>query len=342
MASTAMGHVSARERNAALHATYHALSEEISQAEAEGDVKLAARLTLRRDEVGAEFFSENRPYARSLARKWAGPNRGQAEEYLATAYEKLWTAFLSWEPSKGTFATWARSHIEGGVRREVRRQEYGERSYDDFTARTQVLRTIEQLRDVLGRSPSIDEIVAATGIAEAEVSRLDAAAATLEQVTAAALAASAKVSPKQAKRFLDSRRRLAQKLGRDATPAEVSADTGLSRGMVERALVPKAARLDAPSSSESEQTLGDRIADSATEQVWVEDDREWEEYLAELLEDLSGQQVWFLLRSNGLDGAYAQTIRELSAQTDIGRESARKILESALESLPGPLPSLIE
>jgi RNA polymerase sigma factor (sigma-70 family) len=332
----------ARERNAVLHAQYRQLSAELDAATEAGDSRLVARLSREKDAIGAEFFSQNRPYARSLAAKWTGPSRGQAEEYLATAYEKLWAAFLSWDPSKGTFATWARSHIEGGVRREVRRQEFGERSYDDFTARTQVLQMIERLRLTLGRSPSIDEIVAATGINVAEVDRLDAVLATLPAPSAAKLAAAAQVSPKAAKRFLDSRKRLEGKLGRPATSEEVSADTGLSRGVVERALVPKAARLDAPTGSESEQTLGDRLADTTTEQVWVEDDREWLDYLSELFESLSGQQMWFLIRAHGLDGAHPQTVRELSAQTDIGRESARKILESALEQLPGPLPSLIE
>jgi DNA-directed RNA polymerase specialized sigma subunit len=329
-----MSSATARERNAVLHATYHRLTDEIAQATADGDTRLVTRLTYQRDRVGAEFFTENRPYAKNLAAKWSGPNRSMADEYLATAYEKLWQAFLSWDPTKGAFTTWARSHIEGGVRREVRRQEFGERSYDDFTARAQVTPVIERLRTELGRTPSIAEIVASTGVDESEVTRLDEVAATLESVTVAQLAAAAAVSPKQAKRFLDSRKRLSQKLGRQATAAEVSADTGLTRGVVERALVPVAARLDAPVRSEGTgSTLGERLADTLGEQVLLEDDRAWLGYVSGLFDGLSGQQVWFLLRSHGLDGSYPQTIRELSAQTDIGRESARKILEAALESV---------
>lgn len=339
----------AAERNARLHQEYTKLKDDLEAAGSTGDSKLQARLTNKLDLLGGEFFTANQSYARSLAFKWSGNNRSNGEEYLATAYEKLWAAFVSWDPSKGTFTTWARSHIEGGVRREVRRQEFGERSYDDFTARQQIASMVEKLRESTGRTPSIDELVAATGIEVVEIERLDALAASLTKVSPAALAAAASVSEKRAKRYLESRKRLAASLGRPATAQEVSADTGLSRGVVERALIPRTARLDAPTRSQSSsgddggsRTLGDRLADTADGQVLLEDDREWLAYLAETLEGLSGQEIWFLLRTHGLDGAWPQTIRELSAQTDLGRESARKIADVALGKLSGPLPQLIE
>lgn len=330
------------ESNRKMHGEWHALDTRRLAACDEGDLVLAESLKRDRDAIGSQFIEQNLPYARKLAGKWARVAPSNRDDYLAAAYEKLWAAFLSWDPAKGTFSTWARSHIEGGVRREVSRQEFGERSYDDFNARPLIEATRERLATEFGRSPSLAELRAATGIPAADVQRLDEMVEKLSDadgsVAASQLGPASGVGVKTALRYLRARARLSEELGRLPTPEEISADTGMSHSAIERALVPRAARLDAPTSSEGTATLADRLADTLVDIEVFGDDQEWLAYLAEASRRLNGQQLWTLIRLEGLDGATPQKMRDVAAQIDVGRETVRRADDTARTLLGGPVP----
>lgn len=330
------------ESNRQMHAEWHELNSRWQEA-CEKQSADVDRLKRERDAVGTRFIEQNLPYARKLVSKWSRVAPSNRDDYLAAAYEKLWSAFLSWDPTKGTFSTWARSHIEGGVRREVNRQEFGERSYDDFVARPQVVAAKERLAEQLGRSPSLSELRAATGIPESEVTALLVALGKLSSpelpVSAAQLGQAAGLSTKVASRFLRSHRRLSDELGRSPSAQEVSADTGMSQAAIERALVPRAARLDAAISSDGTATLGDKLAERLTDPELFGDDQEWLAYLAETCRPLNGQQVWTLIRLEGLDGADPQKMRDVAAQIDVGRETVRRADDTARKLIRGPVPS---
>lgn len=323
------------ESNRKLHASWHELNDAWLAACESGDAAAAERLRVRRDAVGTEFVNQNLPFAAKVAWKWARVNMSNRDDYMAAAYEKLWAAFLSWDPEKGTFSTWAKAHIEGGVRREVSRQEFNGRSYDDFNARPMVAAAKERLAEELGHAPSMEELRAATGIPTDAVDSLAAAVRRLEDagvsVSAEALAQESGVGARVTSRYLRSVEQLAEKLGRAPTAEEVSADTGMSRAALERALAPRPKRLDAPASADGKMTVGDRLADRLADVSQVGDEDEWAGRLAELCGPLSGQQIWTLIRIEGLDGADPQKIRDVAAQIDVGRETVRRAEDTALK-----------
>lgn len=335
------------DANREMHSLWHELDAAVRACEESGDASGAARLRSERDAVGQRFAAQNLAYARHLAGRWAKVSPGNSEDYLAAAYEKLWAAFFSWDPERGTFSTWARSHIEGGVRREVARQEFSEKSYEDFNTRPRLTAAAESLRERLGRAPSSSELQAETGIPVGVVEKLAHACALLDDGSGrpdvAQLAAASGVNLKTARSYLSSVARLSEALSRPPTFEEISADTGVPIATIERVLAPRPVRLDAPVSEDGVTTVGDRVAsavpDAAADGLReLRSEEEWVEHLSMVVEDLSGLQLWVLLRAGGLDGAHPQRRRDVSAQIGVGRETVRRAELMAVELLKGPLP----
>lgn len=125
--------------------------------------------------------------------------------------------------------------------------------------------------------------------------------------------------------------KLARDLGRSASFAEISADTKLSVGLVERALSKRAESLDAPVGDGS-MTVGDlyndtdrgREADLSTEQL---------ERLESLFGVLAADEAWVMAQRYGLAGGPPRSLVEVADDIGIGREIARRTEKRAIDKL---------
>jgi RNA polymerase primary sigma factor len=161
------------DRNAELRRMYQQLEAELKVAEGEGNERLARRLKTRMaDAVGSEFFQLNQGLAYDIAKRFFAPGNANADDYLQDANLGLWQAFLRWDPSRTTFATFSRTFISGSTQRGVRAAEYSTISHSDFTARKHILDAIRELESRLGRQPTDDEVRAETGFTITLINRV--------------------------------------------------------------------------------------------------------------------------------------------------------------------------
>jgi RNA polymerase sporulation-specific sigma factor len=173
-----------KDANAELHITWVNAQAALAEAVAHGDDEAIATASRALEQVGTDFFNQNRGLAMSVARLFFLPGDERGQDYVQAASLGLWEAFLKWDPAKGaTFGTFSRQYIKGRTQRAVRVDEYGHLTQNDFARRRDVLNAKADLTKKLDREPSIEEIIKETGLSLELVNRiLTGRNASLDQV----------------------------------------------------------------------------------------------------------------------------------------------------------------
>jgi RNA polymerase primary sigma factor len=132
------------------------------------------------------------------------------------------------------------------------------------------------------------------------------------------------------------RRRLYQKEGRDAGPAEIAARSGMSVTRVEQVLsmVQEPTSLDAPVGEDGDAILGDLIKapDTVDPQAAAEVSA-LQRMVGEALADLTPREQRVLRMRFGIGGATDHTLEEIGKEFGVTRERIRQIEAKALEKL---------
>lgn len=181
-----------RGPNERMRYAYLACNLRIQQARAAGDTAAEERARADRERIATEFLAKNTRLAQAVATPLMIKGESSAE-LLQSALLGLWEAFVGtdpagvdgvivaddgslhptggWDPRKGTFATWAGSHIAGRARRSVCASEgaFAGMSYHTWGKRPEVERAKAELTAELGHTPSIAQIAARAQVTEATV-----------------------------------------------------------------------------------------------------------------------------------------------------------------------------
>jgi hypothetical protein len=175
-------------RNAAMRREFLACNARIQEARLNGDTAAEHRARADRERIASSFVELNT----RLAVRGAAPFRlGRSQtvqDHVQAALLGLWEGFVGvdsstvddviaeedgtlspaagWNPDKGTFSTWAGSHIAGRVMRSVKSSEpaYAGMSYGTWTAKPRIDAARSKLATDLGRTPSIAEIAEAAKV----------------------------------------------------------------------------------------------------------------------------------------------------------------------------------
>src|SRR5579884_1769205 len=139
-------------------------------------------------------------------------------------------------------------------------------------------------------------------------------------------------------RLSEIRRQLEQRIGRDPTPAEIAAETGLSEERIRETLI--AAReplsLEATILGTDDSTLGDVVPDAnaadAQEQVELAERRSKVE---EVLEALTPRERAVIRLRFGLDDGTPLTLAEVGQRLGVSRERVRQLEADGLRKLRG-------
>lgn len=186
--------------NTALRYEFLACNLRIQQARAAGDARAEARARTDREKIAAQFVAKNTRLAQAAAQPLMIKDRETSAEHLQSALLGLWEAFVGtdpaaadgvivdenghlhptggWDPQKGTFATYAGTHIAGRARRSVRTSEgaFTGISYHTWGQKPKVDEARNALIAELGRTPSIAQIAKRAGVTEDTVRALSKAA----------------------------------------------------------------------------------------------------------------------------------------------------------------------
>lgn len=181
-----------RGPNAQMRYEYLACNLRIQQAREAGDAEAERRARADREEIATAFLRKNTRLAQAAATPLMIRSESSAE-HLQAALLGLWEAFVGtdptavdgvrvdergrlhpvggWDPAKGTFATWAGSHISGKVKRSVCSTEgaFTGMSYHTWGNRPKVEAARVKLTNELGHAPSVAQIAAAANVTEATV-----------------------------------------------------------------------------------------------------------------------------------------------------------------------------
>lgn len=131
-------------------------------------------------------------------------------------------------------------------------------------------------------------------------------------------------------------RRLSHELGRDPSSQELSRATGMAAESIDDVmrLSKEPLSLDAPRADDAEITLGDVIADLATQSANERTSaKESAERLRLLLTELSPREQHVLSLRFGLDGGDERTLEEIGRSLQLTRERVRQIVAAALDKL---------
>ena len=132
------------------------------------------------------------------------------------------------------------------------------------------------------------------------------------------------------------RRKLYQKVGRDAGPAEIAARSGMSVARVEQILsmVQEPTSLDAPIGEDGDATLSDLIQapDTVDPQAAAEANA-LQRIVGEALADLTPREQRILRMRFGIGNATDHTLEEIGKEFGVTRERIRQIEVKALEKL---------
>jgi len=135
------------------------------------------------------------------------------------------------------------------------------------------------------------------------------------------------------------RRRLYQKEGRDAQPAEIAARIGLPVARVEQVLsmVQEPTSLDAPVGEDGDATLGDLIkAPDAVDPQTAAEASALQRIVSEALADLTPREQRILRLRFGIGSTTDHTLEEIGKEFGLTRERIRQIEAKALEKLRHP------
>jgi RNA polymerase sigma factor (sigma-70 family) len=205
--------------------------------------------------------------------------RSRTSPELTAEYERagaagLWKAISTYDPTLGTFSSWAYRPIKREVTRCVRLMEHPNMNYGDFEARPKVLGAVERLGGA-----------------------------------------------------------------RAATVEAVSADSGVSSGIVERVMTPvRSCSLSAPIAGSDDATIADTIEDPdsdpavlAARSASVASLEEW------ALPALDARELAVVVRHYGLDGSEPETLSSIGKSLGISREAARQIESRAKAKILHPI-----
>ncbi|MBP7275707.1 MAG: sigma-70 family RNA polymerase sigma factor [Kiritimatiellae bacterium] len=134
-------------------------------------------------------------------------------------------------------------------------------------------------------------------------------------------------------RMRKSERKLADRLGREPTPAEVARDLHVPEATVNHwtTVAIKPASLDAPIGDEEGGTFGEIIGDDRARSPFDQiSDRQLREEVFSLMDRLDSREREILKYRFGLDGATEETLEDVGARFHITRERVRQIQNSAL------------
>lgn len=160
------------ERNRELRCELTEVSERLIAAQERGAEVEISRLARQLDRVKAEIYLANKGLVSSAVRRFRRQDGNDSSDYYSAAIEGFFKALAKWDPAEGTLGTFARSYIEGELRRAVHASEVTGISYGDWTARAKVKKAATDLERKLGRRPSDAEISAAAGVTATLVNRV--------------------------------------------------------------------------------------------------------------------------------------------------------------------------
>lgn len=134
-------------------------------------------------------------------------------------------------------------------------------------------------------------------------------------------------------RMRKSERKLAERLGREPTPAEIARDLHVPEATVNHwtTVAIKPASLDAPIGDEEGGTFGEIIGDERARSPFdLISDRQLQEEVFSLMDRLEPREREILKYRFGLNGATEETLEDVGARFHITRERVRQIQNSAL------------
>jgi hypothetical protein len=175
--------------NTQLRQDFLACNLRIQQAQAAGDARGERRARADRELIADAFVAKNDRLAQLAASPWMIKDRELSAEHLQSARLGLWEAFVGtaqtadgvlvaedgtlhptggWDPAKGTFSTWAGSHINGRTKRSVHSSEPGftGMKYNTWGKKPMVAAARAELTRELGRTPSLAQIAERAGVTE--------------------------------------------------------------------------------------------------------------------------------------------------------------------------------
>lgn len=117
------------------------------------------------DEVGERLLAAAGGLVAVIVNRYRG-RRAPVEDLYSAGLEALWRAFITWDPDRAAFSTWATRWIVGAVSREATRLERGHLTYSGDLKRKEALRVAEELRQAHGREPTVAEVAAEIGVSE--------------------------------------------------------------------------------------------------------------------------------------------------------------------------------
>ena len=171
---TALRGSDVHDRNRRLRSSYLELEELARQADRSGDSNTASKVRDRMASIANRFVELNSGLIGSSARRFrTTDSRSSWQDFDAAGIEGLWEAFLKWDPDathvnpktgkrgRVTFATFAKSYIDGKVMREVNRIERPQLKYHAFSDAAHVRDVELELTESLGGIPSNDELAEA-------------------------------------------------------------------------------------------------------------------------------------------------------------------------------------
>ncbi|MGF1538406.1 MAG: RpoD/SigA family RNA polymerase sigma factor [Elainellaceae cyanobacterium] len=141
----------------------------------------------------------------------------------------------------------------------------------------------------------------------------------------------------QLNKIKKAQRQLSQRLGRSATGAEISQETGIAldkvRYYLDRARQPLS--LDLTIGDNDSNQLGDLLPDDGASPEEIVVNRHLKQDLAELMDDLTPQQQEVLTLRFGLRDGKVLTLAKIGDELDVSRERVRQIQQDALRRLRG-------
>jgi RNA polymerase primary sigma factor len=142
-----------------------------------------------------------------------------------------------------------------------------------------------------------------------------------------------------ATKVLRERRKLYQRHGREAAPADVAARVGIPAARVEQVLsmLPEPTSLDLPIGEDGDATLGDLIkAPDAVDPHAAVEASMLAEFVTEALAELTPREQRILCMRFGIGGAGEHTLEEVGKVFGVTRERIRQIEAKALVKLRDP------
>jgi len=153
-------------RNRLLRERYIELSAEY---EAAPDAIAERRIKRELDRIADEFVVVNAAFATAIVSR-VKRRSPHFEDLYQESLTSLWKYFLTWDPERAKFTTYALTGMQGDVARHLTTVE-GEGTYADTLARNRAWDAQETLTPKLGRKPTVAEIAQYTGLPEAQIKR---------------------------------------------------------------------------------------------------------------------------------------------------------------------------